>query len=152
MQIPLLMFPSQTLSLRGQAKEEEIGVCVLFVGEDDRVWRVRPRSGLDSSHFQVRSIDPDAAECVCLSSASSFWIFGTGIEPEKLIYLASSVRRWSPNSRLLRLKISPEPDAADCLFHCLIDRGIASERIQQAIVSLLTEVQQESDAAGRVHC
>jgi hypothetical protein len=86
----------------GNAKDAERPRDVLFVGDEgekEQGRAIRSRTGL-----RVRSVEPGQAEAWARSAAKHVWVFCATMDYSRMVYLASSVRRYSPGSRLLLVK------------------------------------------------
>jgi hypothetical protein len=100
-------------------------LAILSVGRDQEVLKLRERMIAGRSDLTVRSITPEQAEGYARDSRLRLWIFCSTVELPKLMYLASSIRRYSPNSRLLLLDRDQLPRFGLTLFHravCAFDK------------------------------
>jgi hypothetical protein len=96
---------------------------ILSVGRDAEILRRRERVLVSRSTLSIRSVNPKEAEATARSSAPHLWIFCSTIELPQLVYLACSVRRYCPASRLLLLQGSRPPGFEVSLFHQVLAPG-----------------------------
>jgi hypothetical protein len=92
-------------------------LSILSVGRDREILERRERMIAGRSDLTVRSMPPEEAEANARDPRKRLWIFCSTVELPKLMYLASSIRRYSPNSRLLVVDRYQLPRFALTLFH-----------------------------------
>jgi hypothetical protein len=76
---------------------------IISVGRNEELLRLREKL-LSRTGLRVHSMQPEAAETQARSPESRVWVFCSTVETEELIFLASSVHRYSPPSRLLLIE------------------------------------------------
>lgn len=92
---------------------------VLCVGRDPSLLGKRVQA-LFHAGIVAQSLSPERAEDLAREQRSRIWILCTSIELPTLVFLAGSVRRHSPHSRLL-LAEGPSPAGIETsLFHRVI--------------------------------
>lgn len=96
---------------------KQFPLSIVSVGRDWELLQQRERAIGSRSDLQIRSLTPEEAEGPARSGEAHLWIFCNTVELPKLAYLASSVRRYSPASRLLLLKSGRKHGFEDSLFH-----------------------------------
>lgn len=92
-------------------------LTILSVGRDPEVLRRRENVLSSQSDLSVRSLTPEDAEKWARSPEAHLWIFCSTIELPRLVHLASTVRRYSPTSRLLLMEGARRPGFEVHLFH-----------------------------------
>lgn len=115
--VPLLQWPgSPNPDTRLGPKPSEI----VSVGRNEDLLRLREKL-LSRIGLRVRSMQPEEAETQIQSPESRVWVFCNTIEVEEFIFLASSVHRYSPPSRLLLIEgdhpVRLEASLVDRVFH-----------------------------------
>jgi hypothetical protein len=90
--------------------------AVISVGRNGEVLRLR--EGLLSSRGRpVQSLTPEQAETEAHSADPHVWIFCSSVELFQIVYLACSIRRYSPESRLLLFEDLRLAGFEGALFH-----------------------------------
>lgn len=100
--INLLNFKSRSSSELGQCLASR-PMEIVSVGRDQELLRLREKllSGLGSC---IQSMLPESAEEKARSERCRLWLFCNTIELGELVYLATSIRRYSPGSRLVLIE------------------------------------------------
>lgn len=111
-------------------------LTIFSVGRDQELLRQRERIIAARSDLRVRSMTPEEAEAPARGTTPHLWIFCDSIEIAKLVYLACSIRRYSPNSRLLRLKGALQSSFEDSLFHWILPASEGIDPFLQAVNTL----------------
>lgn len=94
-----------------------VPLSIISVGRDPEVLRRRECILAAESNLSVRSVMPEEAEKWARSPEPHLWIFCSTIELPRLVHLASTIRRYSPASRLLLMVGSRRPGFEVSLFH-----------------------------------
>ncbi|MGC2635587.1 MAG: hypothetical protein WA294_00300 [Acidobacteriaceae bacterium] len=94
---------------------------------------------LSRSDLRIRTLTPEDAETPARDTDPRVWIFCSSIELPKVVYLACSIRRYSPASRLLLIKKVERPAFEDSLFHRVIPAAEGIDSFLDAISSLAVE-------------
>jgi len=79
---------------------------------------------------------PEEAEALARGRTPHLWIFCNSVEIAKLVYLACSIRLYSPDSRLLRLKGALHSSFEDSLFHWILPASEGIDSFLQAVSTL----------------
>lgn len=121
--------------------KDKVGVrnsplSIFSVGRDKELLRLRERSIASRSDLQVRSFSPEEAEAPARGPGAHLWVFCSSVELPRLVYLACSIRRYSPDSRLLLLKNSRQSGFEDSLFHWVLPASDGIEALLDAISTL----------------
>lgn len=90
---------------------------VVLIGRDGELLRLFENAIVTRSDLTVHSLAPVQAVDSAHSPVPRLWVFSSGIEIATLVHLASTVRRYSPQSRLLLVRSSPREGFEDHLFH-----------------------------------
>jgi hypothetical protein len=109
------------------------------VGRDKALLQSREEIILSRSDLRIRTLTPEDAETPARAADPRVWIFCSSIELPKVVYLACSVRRYSPASRLLLIKKADRPAFEDSLFHRATSAGEGIESFLDAISCLALE-------------
>jgi hypothetical protein len=109
------------------------------VGRDKALLQSREEIILSRSDLRIRTLTPEDAEAPARAADPRVWIFCSSIELPKVVYLACSVRRYSPASRLLLIKKADRPAFEDSLFHRATSAGEGIESFLDAISCLALE-------------
>lgn len=126
---------------RDKIRIRQTPLSLFSVGRDKELLRLREDLIVSNSDLRVRSLTPEEAEAPARSSGARLWIFCSSIELPKLVYLACSIRRYSPASRLLLLKGSRPPGFEDSLFHNILSASADTiESFLDAVSSLVLAV------------
>lgn len=112
---------------------------ILLVGRDKALLQSRQEIILSRSDLRIRALTPEDAEAAARAADERVWIFCSSIELPKVVYLACSVRRYSPASRLLLIKRVDRPAFEDSLFHRVIPAAEGIESFLDALSSLALE-------------
>jgi hypothetical protein len=108
-------------------------LAILSVGRDREILKRRERLIAGRSDLTVRSITPEEAEGHARDARPRLWIFCSTVEFPKLLYLASSIRRYSPESRLLLLDREQLPRFGLTLFHRAVHDGEEVDNLLEAV-------------------
>lgn len=92
---------------------------VFSVGRNLHLLSAR-QSALHSNGMLVSSVSPEQASAFVRETAPRVWVFCCTVEMPTLAYLACSVRRYSPLSRLLLIEGETPAGIETCLFHRVI--------------------------------
>jgi hypothetical protein len=111
-------------------------LSIFSIGRDRELLRQRERIIAGRSELRVRSLSPEEAEAPARGTTPHLWIFCNSVELAKLVYLASSIRRYSAGSRLLRLKGSLQSSFEDSLFHWVLPASEGIEPFLKAVSTL----------------
>lgn len=111
-------------------------LSIFSVGRDQELLRQRERIIAARSDLRVRSLTPEEAEDPARGTTPHLWIFCNSIEVAKLVYLACSIRRYSPDSRLLRLKGALQNSFEDSLFHWVLPASEGIDSFLKAVSTL----------------
>lgn len=111
------VLPFKTDSARNPGLEGlSKNAAVISVGRSAEILRLRQQALLCHG-WTVRSVTPEQAETEARSPEQRLWIFCNTVEIVQLVYLACSVRRYSPGSRLILIERSTQPGFELSLFH-----------------------------------
>jgi hypothetical protein len=105
---------------------------VVSVGRDPSLLKIRA-TALASAGIPVRSLEPAQAEFPAHDGKSRVWVLCGSIEEETLVYLACTIRRYSPGSRLFLVEWSRPTGAERCLFHRVLDRDAGEDALAETI-------------------
>lgn len=108
---------------------------VILIGRDRNLLRFREKAISERSDLNVQIVDPDVAEPMARSAIARIWIFCSSLEISRVVYLACSVRRYSPDSRLILIKNSLKDGFEDFLFHWI---GCAADGIEPLLNGVST--------------
>lgn len=111
-------------------------LSILSVGRDPEILARRERVITSDSALTVRSMNPEQAESWARAPEAYLWIFCRTVELPRLVYLASSVRRYSPASRLIVVQGSRVPGFEASLFHHIVAPGEETEVFLDAVTRL----------------
>jgi hypothetical protein len=120
------MGPEEGLNFDSLAAEKDerhgsLGApSIVSVGSDPEILRLRHEMIARHSDVQIRSITPEEAETWTQRSEPHLWVFCHSVELTRLLFLACSIRRFSPGSRLLLLSGARSPSSEMGLFHQVI--------------------------------
>jgi hypothetical protein len=92
---------------------------VISVGRDEELLELRKQVLAQAGIF-VRSLSPEEAEATAESSQARLWIFCNSLDLPSLMYLATGVRRFSPESKMLLLWGPSSPRFKLSLFHRIL--------------------------------
>lgn len=112
---------------------------ILLVDRDKALLQSREEIILSRSDLRIRTLAPEDAEEAAHSAEERVWVFCSSIELPKVVYLACSVRRYSPASRLLLIKKVDRPAFEDSLFHRAVPASEGIESFLDAITGLALE-------------
>lgn len=124
------MSPLETPSSRG-AKP----VTLISVGRDPELLRQR-EALLARTGIHTRSALPEQAETDARSPEARVWVFCSTVEAAQVVYLACSVRRYSPNSKLLLIEGSRRVGFEASLFDRILKSKDAPEALLPAVSDL----------------
>ncbi len=79
------------------------------------------------------SLAPEQAEFPAHDGKPRVWVLCGSVEEASLVYLACTVRRYSPVSRLLLVEWLRPAGAERCLFHRVLERGTDEDALAAAI-------------------
>jgi len=121
---------------------------IVSVGNDRRLLELREKL-ISRTGLPVRSLTPEEAEDVAHSPDSHLWVFCRTVEMGSLIYLASAVRRHSPNSKLLLLEGPWPVGSAAILFQRILDPTRSIDLLLTTIIEMaISHDQKENQVAG----
>lgn len=112
-----LVESAHPLSLKDSRCIRSSPLPILSVGRDPEILMRRESVLASHSTLPIRSMNPEESEKWARSSTAHLWIFCSTIELSRLVYLACSIRRYSPASRLLLLQGNRTPGFETALFH-----------------------------------
>jgi len=95
---------------------------VVSVGNDRKLLELRERV-IQLTGLRVQSLTPEEAGELAHSRESYIWVFCNTVELDPLTYLASTVRRYSPESRLVLIEGPRHVGSEAALFHRIIEPG-----------------------------
>lgn len=90
-------------------------------------------AALEQRGIGVHSMAPEQAEFPAHDGKPRLWVLCGSIEEETLVYLACTVRRYSPGSRLFLVEWVQPSGAERCLFHRVLDRDAGEDALAEAI-------------------
>lgn len=125
---------------RDRMQVQAAPLTIVSVGRDPEVLRRRESVLSSQSDLSVRSVTPEDAERWARSSEPHLWIFCSTIELPRLVHLASTVRRYSPSSRLLLMEGARRPGFELQLFHRAIPPLEGPEFLLMAVSHLAVAV------------
>lgn len=105
---------------------------VVSVGRD-RPLLMRRASALTTAGITVQSFAPEQAEFPAHDGKPRIWVMCGSVEEATLVYLACTVRRYSPVSRLLLVEWIQPSAGERCLFHRVLDHEADQGALAQAI-------------------
>lgn len=92
---------------------------VYSVGRDQVLLHLRQHA-MDEAAIPARTLTPEQAEAFIHDAQPRLWIFCASIDTASLVYLSSSIRRYSPESRLLLVEYGLASGSEAALFHRLL--------------------------------
>lgn len=104
-----------------ESLDGHVPLRVVSVGSEDGLLKLREQVIIAGTGLEVRSLLPEDAEELAHSSESMVWIFCSTVMLGPLVYLASAVRRYSPESRLVLLEGTQPLGYEVALFHRILD-------------------------------
>jgi hypothetical protein len=107
---------------------------VLSVGRDRRQLMVR-QAAMERRGIAVHSLLPEQAEFPAHDGKPRTWVMCGSVEEATLVFLACTIRRYSPVSRLFLVEWMRAAGAERCLFHRVLDRDTDEETLAEAIRS-----------------
>jgi hypothetical protein len=111
-------------------------LSIISVGRDSGILRCREEAISSRSDLKVRSMDPEQAESWSRRVDPHLWIFCSTVELPRLAYLACSVRRYSPGSKLLLIEAGRQTGFERLLFQKVIGPAEGLETLLNAITDL----------------
>jgi hypothetical protein len=88
---------------------------------------------IEGAGIPARTCSPEQAEGLAHDTCPRVWIFCGSVEMDTLVYLAGSLRRYSPQSRLLLLEWNAPAGVEGALFHRVLDETENSDILTQAV-------------------
>ena len=129
---PPISMEERTLEPLSQKLKPGLNVVQKQIDAPGRLW-LREQTIIGRSDLRVRSVDAGQAESLARQTDPCLRIFCNTVEVPKLAYLACSVRRYSPRSRLMLLKGSRPAGFEDSLFHWVVRPSEGLEGFLDAI-------------------
>lgn len=115
-------FEWERLSPRyGERLNGHVSLPIISVGSSDNLLKLREQVILAGTGLPVQTIYPEDAEELAHSTEAKVWIFCSTVTLGSLVYLASAVRRHSPESRLVLLEGTRPVGYEVALFHRILD-------------------------------
>jgi hypothetical protein len=111
---------------------QSLPLPVISVGRD-RSLLVFRQHALDEAGIAARTMLPEEAERLVHDPHPRVWVFCASIEISTLIYLACTVRRNSPGSRLLLVERCDVAGIERSLFHQVICKDTRVEQLTAAV-------------------
>ncbi|MGA7521580.1 MAG: hypothetical protein WBW84_03805 [Acidobacteriaceae bacterium] len=105
---------------------------VILVGRDHSLLRVR-QAAMERRGVGVHSMSPEQAEFPAHDGKPRLWVLCGSIEEAALVFLACTIRRYSPGSRLFLVEWVRPAGAERCLFHRVLDREADEDALAEAI-------------------
>jgi hypothetical protein len=122
-------------------------LAVISVGRDEELLELRKQI-LTEVGVDVRSVSPERAEGYARSSQPRLWIFCSSVELSSLIYLASSVRRYSPQSKLVLLSGLNSAKFEAPLFHRILSPFTGIDVFLKTVDELSLAAQQANESVN----
>ena len=97
---------------------------------------MREQAITSRSDLAVRSLTPELAEPLRRDAEARLWIFCHTLDLRMAVYLATHIRRFSPESRLLLLKNLQHAGFEELLFHRVISVGESEGIFLDAVTEL----------------
>jgi hypothetical protein len=126
---------SEHSTVRDDLLARNLPLSVILIGRDRSLLRFREKAIRETSDLSVQILDPDSAEATARSAIPHLWIFCSRLDISRIVYLACSIRRYSPDSRLLLIKNSMKDGFEDFLFHWI---GCAADGIDPLLSAVST--------------
>lgn len=108
---------------------------VISVGRDRGLLSARKRL-MEKSGLSVQSVSPEEAERLVRDGCSRLWVFCASVEISTLIFLASSIRRHSPESRLVLVEREAAAGIEESLFHRVMDGQASGDVLARVVQDL----------------
>lgn len=105
---------------------------VMSVGRD-RLLLMNRQSAMERRGIGVQSLSPEQAEFPAHDGKPRVWVLCGSIEEASLVFLACTIRRYSPVSRLFLVEWTLPSGAEKCLFHRVLDREVDEGALAEAI-------------------
>lgn len=109
-----------------------ITLPVISVGRDRPLLTTRQKA-MEGEGILVRSLPPEQVEAMAHDGNARVWVFCGSIDLPTLVYLAGSVRRHSPESRLLLVEWNESAGIEVCLFHRVLDGHVPAETLAAVV-------------------
>jgi hypothetical protein len=91
------------------------------------------QSAMERRGIGVQSLSPEQAEFPAHDGKPRVWVLCGSIEEASLVFLACTIRRYSPVSRLFLVEWTLPSGAEKCLFHRVLDREVDEGALAEAI-------------------
>jgi hypothetical protein len=108
---------------------------VISVGNDPTLLGLREQI-IRGANVAIRSMPPEEAEAEARLKDARLWIFCSTIALPQLVYLACSVHRYSPSSRLVLLEGVRPAGFEAALFHRIIHPEESIDEMLRAVTEL----------------
>ena len=105
---------------------------VLSVGRD-RALLLDRQAAMGKRGIGIHSLMPEQAEFPAHDGKLRTWVMCGSIEEATLVFLACTIRRYSPGSRLFLVEWLRPATAEKCLFHRVLDRDAGEDALAAAI-------------------
>ncbi|MGA8528776.1 MAG: hypothetical protein WB622_03615 [Acidobacteriaceae bacterium] len=105
---------------------------MISVGRD-HLLLIRRQEAMERRGIGVHSVSPEQAEFSAHDGKLRLWVLCGSIEEATLVFLACTIRRYSPVSRLLLVEWSRPAGPEKCLFHRVLDRNAGEDLLAEAI-------------------
>ena len=106
---------------------------IISVGTEAGILRKRQQEIASRTGMRVRWIPPSEAEVMARRPGKHLWMFCATVEYSQAMYLACSVRRYRPESRLLLLQEQETPGFEKPLFDEVVRMPASMESIVSAV-------------------
>lgn len=123
------------MSASQQVSFPPVPLPVISVGRDKNLLSARERM-MAAQGLTVRSLIPEEAEKLAREGRSRLWVFCGSVEPQTLVFLACSIRRHSPESRLLLVERTSPVGIEASLFHRVLGRGASPTLVARIVQDL----------------
>jgi hypothetical protein len=130
-------FRERTAIQNPDNKKDFEGLPVISVGNDRGLLSIR-EAVIRSIGLSARSMTSEQAEATARSPECHVWVFCSSIELGQLVHLATTIRRCSPNSKLLLLEGAREAGPEAVLFEKIFDSPGRIETMLESVKRLAT--------------
>ena len=105
---------------------------VISVGRDRPLLTIR-QAAMEKRGIRVHSLLPEQAEFPAHDGKMRLWVLCGSIDEAELVFLACTIRRYSPASRLFLVEWVRPSGAEKCLFHRVLNRDADEETLAATI-------------------
>ena len=124
---------SQSLDSSGGIAVPLSTATIFSVGKDEGILRRRQEEIQTRAGMRVRWMQAQEAEILTRTRGKRLWMFCATLDSAQAMYLACSVRRYSPESRLLLLSEQEPPRFEMPLFDEVVLMPASMESIVSAV-------------------